>query len=160
MRAVGLVLVLVAISCAPSAPPTMHTEYQYSLARLPDSVGPGDSIQLEWKATGRDVPGTRPTEAVARVCVALAGPYEDVAGAKASARDPRTCPVTVPGTVASTGTVEVDLLLGTPALQTLVVPTTLAPGFYNVWQVLVYGRTGNGNSTSGAGIIRVTARQP
>lgn len=159
MRALAIALAFVAIACAPWAPPTMHTEYQYSLARLPDSVAPGDTIQLEWKATARDVPGTRPTEAVARVCVALTGPYDDVAGAKASARDPRTCPVTVPGTVASTGAMQVDLLLGTPALQTLVVPTTLAPGFYNVWNVLAYGSSDNGNSTSGAGIIQVVPRQ-
>lgn len=159
MRALLLAGVVVGVACV-STPPTVHAEYQYALAPVPDPIAAGDTVQLTWRATPRDVPGTPPPEAVARVCVALIGPYADVAAAKASPGQPRACPVSVPGTMAATIATEIDLLVGTPATQNLVVPATLTPGFYNVWNVLVYGRTNAGNSTSGTGIVRVVARQP
>lgn len=159
MRALLLAGVVVGVACV-STPPTVHAEYQYALAPVPDPIAAGDTVQLTWRATPRDVPGTPPPEAVARVCVALIGPYADVAAAKASPGQPRACPVSVPGTMAATVATEVDLLVDRPATQSLVVPATLTPGLYNVWNVLVYGRTDNGNSATAAGIVRVTGRRP
>src|SRR5512142_329076 len=108
MRALLLAGVVVGVACV-STPPTVHAEYQYALAPVPDPIAAGDTVQLTWRATPRDVPGTPPPEAVARVCVALIGPYADVAAAKASPGRPRGCPVNVPVTMAATVATDIDL---------------------------------------------------
>ena len=160
MRVPSLLLAVAATGCAISAPPATHTEYQYALAPIPNVIAAGDTVQLTWNGMPRQIAGARPPEALARVCVALIGPFTDVARAKASSADPRACPIDVAGTIATTEVTEIDLLAGTPAAQRLVLPATVAPGFYNVWNVLAYGRTDNGNAATSAGLIQIVPRQP
>lgn len=143
-------------ACGPAAPPATHTVYQYALGGPTIEYHPGDTLPLVWKGTPQVVTGVASDER-ARLCVAIVGPYSDVAGLKASHTTARACPITGPGVAAASDVALADLLVGTAVDQTLVLPKTLAPGFYEVQSVVAYGATETGNSMSSAGILRVVA---
>ena len=146
-----------ACTAVPAVPTARHTEYQYGVAGPTDDLRPGDTLPLVWKATPREVTGAASGE-TARLCVALVGPYADVAGLKSSHAPARSCPISVPGVVVASDVAVTDLLVGAPVDQSLVLPSTLAPGYYDLISVLAYGTTDTGNAVSAAGILRVVAR--
>jgi hypothetical protein len=134
-----------------------RTVYQYVLDAPTDDLHAGDAIQLTWKATPRVVVGEPASEKV-RLCVALIGPYPGVADLKSSGTPARTCPIAVTGTVLASEVAEADLSIGTPVEQPLTLPTSMAPGYYQLVSVIAYGSSDTGNSASAAGIVRVVPR--
>lgn len=126
--------------------------YQYAFVTPTGDHRAGEWLTLVWKATPTQQRADAPPHA--RLCVALAGPYETVEALKRQATDARTCPVTAPGVIVATATLDADPRRPDDVTQDLVLPASLAPGFYNVINVDV---TAPGNSMSGAGIIRIVA---
>lgn len=146
--------VLVA-ACA-SAPVVTHTEYRYSLAAPTGDLRPGQALPLTWKATAEVVQGEAP-RLTARVCVAIAGPYASVEELKTSAPAASTCPVAAPRTVVASGVAVADIAIGTPIDQSLTLPTTLPPGFYNLLSVFAYESGSHGGAIAEAAVIKVVA---
>ena len=134
-----------------------HTVYQYSLAGPTGDFQPGVMLPLVWKATPRLVSGAASFEEKARLCVALAGPYNDVGDLKSSYAPVRACPIAIAGLIIASDVSLADLLIGTPVDQSLVLPATLAPGYYNLISVMEYGTTGTAQAMSAAGIVHVVA---
>jgi hypothetical protein len=149
---------VLAASCA-SAPATTHTEYRYSLAAPTEAFRPGQSLPLTWKASAEVVLGAAPSAPFtrARVCVALAGPYPSVEDLKSQKPAASTCPIGVPGIVMASGVVDADITRGTPIDQSLSLPASLAPGFYNLLSVFAYESGSHGGAMSAASVIRVIA---
>lgn len=152
-----LIAIIVAISCT-SAPLVTHTVYRYSIAGPTSDFRPGDTVPLIWKGTPQLVQAP-PSGEKARVCVALVGPYSDVTALKASHTPANTCPVNVRGTILASDIAVIDLVIGAPVDQSLVLPRTLAPGYYDLISVMAYGTAAadTGNSSSAAGIVHVVA---
>ncbi len=154
--AVALVL---AASCTTAPPLVTHTVHRYSVAGpgatgAPVDFHPGDTLPLVWKATPQEWSGAASDEK-ARLCVAVVGPYSDVVGLKASHVPARSCPIGVPGIVVATDVAVADLLVGAPVDQSLVLPSTLAPGYYDVLSVAAYGTSDTGDAVATAGILHV-----
>lgn len=146
---------VLSIECGAASPPVTVAKpvvYQYAFVAPAGDHRAGEWLTLVWKAT----PTTQRADAPphARLCVALAGPYDTVESLKRQASDARTCPVTGPGVVVATATLDADPVRPDDVTGDLVLPASLAPGFYNVINVIVMAP---GNSMSGAGIIRIVA---
>ncbi len=146
---------VLAAACA-SDPVVKHTEYRYSLPGPTGDYRPGQVVPLTWRPSAEVVAGEAP-RLTARVCVAVAGPYATVEELKSSTITAKTCPIAVPGTVVASGVTEADIAHGTPIDQSLTLPASLAPGFYNVLSLFAYESGNHGGSTSSAGTIRVIA---
>ena len=156
LGAFALLLIAIAGACATKTSAVTHTIYQYSLAGPTEDLRAGQALPLTWRASAMVVSGERSDEK-ARLCAALVGPFPTVADVKSSTASARTCPVSVPGTVVATGVAEADLLIGRPIDQQLLVPPSAASGYYQLISVVAFGLADTGNSTSGAGIVHVTA---
>jgi hypothetical protein len=146
---------VLAAACAPERVVT-HTEYRYDLPGPTGDFRPGQTVPLTWKAKAEVVQGEAP-RLTARVCVAIAGPYASVEELKTSAPSASTCPIAAPRTVVASGVAVADIAIGTPIDQSLTLPTTLPPGFYNVLSVFAYESGSHGGAMSSAGILRVIA---
>ena len=148
---------VVAISCT-ATPTVTHTVYQYSVAGPTSDFRAGDTVPLIWKGTPQLVQGS-PSGEKARLCVGLVGPFSDVTALKASHTPARTCPVDVRGTLIASDIAVIDIFIGAPVDQSLVLPRTLAPGYYDLISVMAYGTADAdmGSSMSSGGIVHVVA---
>jgi hypothetical protein len=63
----------------------------------------------------------------------------------------------VPRTIVASDLADADPAIGRPIDQSLMLPTSLAPGFYSLISVFAYGSGTQGGAMSSAGIVRVTA---
>jgi hypothetical protein len=157
IRAMSLTLgAAVLVAACTSTPVVTHTEYRYSLTAPTGDLRPGQAVPLTWKAKAEVVQGEAP-RLTARVCVAIAGPYASVEELKTSAPAASTCPVAAPRTVVASAVAVADIAVGTPIDQSLMLPTTLPPGFYNLLSVFAYESGNHGGAISSAGILRVIA---
>jgi hypothetical protein len=157
IRALALTLGAFALTAAcASAPVVKHTEYRYSLPGPTGDFHPGQKLPLTWTATAEVVTGSPPLTS-GRVCVALVGPYGSVEELKTSTPSTGTCPIAVPRTIVASDLADADPAIGRPIDQSLMLPASLAPGFYSLISVFAYGSGTQGGAMSSAGIVRVTA---
>ncbi len=159
-RAIALLaLLLSGCTAAPGSPtPPAAAKplvYTYVFASPSGVHRPGEWLSLTWKATPTTEHADAPPRA--RLCVALAGPYPSVEELKRDPIPSRTCPVTGGRVVVTSATTEADPARPGDITQDLVVPASLALGYYQVISVHVFGPAEPANVASGARIIRIVA---
>ncbi len=148
----GLVL---GAACSTVAPSTKPTVFTYNLIGITGDRHPGEHLTIVWRATATAERADAPPPV--RLCLGLAGPYATVEQLKATPVTAVTCPVGGAQVVATSVTTDANPAKADDVSQELVVPSSLAPGYYQFISVRVFGSGNPGNSSSGAGIIRVVA---
>ncbi|MGH2517703.1 MAG: hypothetical protein ACRDHP_18805, partial [Ktedonobacterales bacterium] len=155
-RSVALVAAAIALvalaGCATSAPqPTaQHQTYTYNRMFGPsnDHWKPGQQIAVSWAPrTGPMTSDAAPAHVA--LTLQLFGPYASIADLKAATDSTAAAP-----TAGSATPIATDTWSGKSFDQTLTLPATLAPGYYNLVQKMTQSTSSGGSySASGASVL-------